>query len=69
MLWKQFRVGNNLPTKIRENTDFSRQKSQQLLSAEANLEGWLMVKDYMTLILLFYCIKRWKIDEGWKLNP
>ena len=43
-----------LPKHIRENTDFS----QQLLSAEANFEGCLMVKDYMTLILLLYCIKR-----------
>ena len=43
-----------LPKHIIENTDFS----QQLLSAEANFEGCLMVKDYMTLILLLYCIKR-----------
>ena len=43
-----------LPKHIRENKDFS----QQLLSAEANFEGFLMVKDYMTLILLLYCIKR-----------
>ena len=57
MLWKQFRSGYNLPTHIRENTDFSLQKPQQLLSAEANFEGCLMVKDYMALILL-YCIKR-----------
>ena len=42
---------------IRENTDFSLQKPEQLLSAEANFEGCLMVKYYMTLILL-YCIKR-----------
>ena len=60
MLRKQIRIVNNLSllTHIRENTDFCRQKSQQLLSAEANFEGCLMVKDYMTLILLFYCIKR-----------
>ena len=60
MLWKQFRLGNNLPlsTHIRENTDFSWQKPKQLLSAEANFEDCLMVKDYMTLILLLYCIKR-----------
>ena len=30
---------NNLPTHIRENTDFLRQKPRQLLSAEANFEG------------------------------
>ena len=66
MLWKQFCSGYNLPTHIRENTDFSLQKPQQLLSAEANFEGCLMVKDYMTLILL-YCIKRWSFlrDENW----
>ena len=57
MLWKQFRSGYNLPTHIRENTDFSLEKPQHLLSAEANFEGCLMVKDYMALILL-YCIKR-----------
>ena len=43
-----------LPKHIRENKDFS----QQLLSAEENFEGFLMVKDYMTLILLLYCTKR-----------
>ena len=58
MLWKQFCLGNNLPTHIRENTDLSRQKPQELLSAEANFQGCLMMKDYMTLILLLYCIKR-----------
>ena len=59
MFWKQFRLGNNLPlpTNIRENTDFCRQKTQQYLSAAANLEGCLMVKNYMTLILLLYYIK------------
>ena len=55
--WKQYRSGYNLPTHIRENTAFSLQKPQHLLSAEANFEGCLMVKDYMALILL-YCIKR-----------
>ena len=34
------------------------QKPQQLLSAEVNFEGCLMVKDYTTLTLLLYCIKR-----------
>ena len=47
----------NLPTHIRDNPDFSLQKPQQLLGAEANFEGCLTVKDYMVLILL-YCIKR-----------
>ena len=53
-------IGNNLlsPTHIRENTDFFRQKHQQLLSGEENFESYLMVKDSMTLILLLYCIKR-----------
>ena len=46
---------------IRGDTDFSWQKSQQLLSAEANFEGCLMVKDYMTLILLWYSMKK----ESW----
>ena len=60
MLRKQIRIVNNLPllTHIRENTDFSRQKPQQLLSAEANFEDCLMGKDYMTLILLLYYITR-----------
>ena len=31
---RQFRVGNNLPMHIRENTDLPRQKPQQLASAE-----------------------------------
>ena len=58
MLWKQFCLGNNLPTHIRENTDFSREKPQRLLSAEANFKDCLMVKSHMTLILLLYCLKR-----------
>ena len=39
MLWNQFYLGNSFPTHIRENTDFSWEKPQQLLSAEANFEG------------------------------
>ena len=39
MLWRQVRLGNNLPTHVRENTDSSRQKPRQLLGAEANFEG------------------------------
>ena len=60
MLWKQFHLGNDLPlpTHIRENTAFSQQKPQQLLSGEENFEGCLMVKESMTVILLLYCIKR-----------
>ena len=34
-----FRLDNNLPTQIMENKGFPRQKSRQLPSAEANLEG------------------------------
>ena len=32
-------LGNNLPTHIRENTDFSRQKSRQLPSGEVTFKG------------------------------
>ena len=39
------------PTHIRENADFSLQNPEQLLSAEVNFEGCLMVKYYMALIL------------------
>ena len=39
MLLRQFRLGINLPTHIRENIDFPRQKPRQLPSAEANFEG------------------------------
>ena len=35
--------GNNLPTYIRENTDFLQQKPRQLPSAEANFEGCLVI--------------------------
>ena len=42
MLLRQFCLGNNLPTHIRENTDFPLQKPQQLLSAKANFEGCLI---------------------------
>ena len=42
MLLRQFRLGNNLPTHIRENTDFLRQKPRQLPSVEANFEGWTL---------------------------
>ena len=34
-------LGNNFPMHIRENTDFHRQKPQQLLSADANFKGWV----------------------------
>ena len=37
---KQFRLGNNLPTHIRENTDFPWQRPRQLPSAEAKLDGY-----------------------------
>ena len=36
---KQFCLSNNLPIHIRENTDFSWQKPQQLPSIKANFEG------------------------------
>ena len=39
MLLRQFRIGNNLPTHIRENTDFLREKLRKLPSAEVNFEG------------------------------
>ena len=35
---RQFCLGNNLPTHIRENTNFHQQKPRQLPSAEANFE-------------------------------
>ena len=67
MLRKQFHLGNNVPTHIRENTYFSRQKPRQLLSVQKNFEGCFIVKDHMTQILL-YCIKRYKLGERQKLN-
>ena len=39
MLLGQFCLGNNLPTHIRENTDFPWQKPWQLPSAQANFKG------------------------------
>ena len=36
-------LGNNLPTHIREYTDFLWQKPQQLPSAKANFKGWKYV--------------------------
>ena len=36
---KNICLGNNLPTPIRENGDFPRQKLRQFPSAEANFEG------------------------------
>ena len=38
MLLRKFRLGNNLPTHIKENTNFLRQKPRQLPSAEAVFE-------------------------------
>ena len=35
-------LGNNLPSHIRENTDFPQQKPRQLLSAKTNFEGCVM---------------------------
>ena len=52
LLWQQF--ANSHQRKYR----FLSERPQKLLSAEGNFEGCLMVKDYMTLILLLYCIKR-----------
>ena len=40
MVLRQFCLGNNLPTHIKENTDFPRQKPQQVPNAEAYLEGY-----------------------------
>ena len=37
-LLRQFLLGNNLATHIRENTDFPWQRPRQLLSAEAKFE-------------------------------
>ena len=36
---RQFCLGNNLQTNIKENTDFPQQKPQQLPNAEVNFEG------------------------------
>ena len=41
MLLRQFQPSKNLPTQIRENTDFPQQKPLQLPSVKANFEGWL----------------------------
>ena len=41
---RQFRLGNNLPMHIRENTDFPRQKPWQLPSAAANFEGCILIQ-------------------------
>ena len=45
MLLRQFHLGNNLLTHIRENADFSFQKFQQLPSAKANFKGCRNVID------------------------
>ena len=39
MLLRQYRLGNNLATHIRENTDFLWEKPPKLPSALANFEG------------------------------
>ena len=39
MLLRKFCLGNNLPTHIRENTDFPRLSRRQLPRAKANFEG------------------------------
>ena len=39
MLLRQFRLGNNLPTYIKENIDLPWQKPRQLSGAETNFEG------------------------------
>ena len=39
MLLRQFRLGSNLPTHIKENIDFLPQKPRKLSSAKANFEG------------------------------
>ena len=45
MSLRQFHLGNNLLTHIRENADFSFQKFQQLPSAKANFKGCRNVID------------------------
>ena len=42
MLLRPFRLSNNLPTQIKENIDFLRQKPWQLPSAKANFEGCIV---------------------------
>ena len=39
MLLRRVCLSNNLPTNIRENTDFPRQNPRQLLSAKAHFKG------------------------------
>ena len=46
---RQFCLGNNLQTNIKENTDFPQQKPQQLPNAEVNFEG----SSYAGTALLF----------------
>ena len=40
ILLRQFRLANNLPTQIRQNTDFLLGKASKLPSAKANFEGF-----------------------------
>ena len=63
MLWKQFCLGKNLPTHIRENKIFSA-KASAVAECWSEFQRLLMVKDYMALILLLYCIKSLVIDEN-----
>ena len=52
MLLRQFRLGNNLPMHIRENTDFPEQEPRQLL---VNFEGCNDIR-YLG-VLFFECLK------------
>ena len=56
MLLRQFRLRTNLPTQIKENTDFLRQKPRELTSAEANFEGSYVICQRR------YYFKRYKLD-------
>ena len=61
MLLRQFRLGSNLPTHIKENIDFLPQKPRKLSSAKANFEGWYIHKIQMKYILK--SLKQWRVYE------
>ena len=59
MLSKQVRLGINLLTHIRENTDFPWQKPWQLPNAEANFQDWIIMRQ---------CRRLWGPARGLSLN-
>ena len=58
MLLRQFCIGNNLPTHIKENADFPRQNPRQLPNAEENFKDCFYAGTalYLSFLMFFFIL-------------